>query len=241
MHKLQLRGHLLYLKGSKRTLSLAEAHNTRSIPIELEAFNHIDTSKTKLNCELVGLNGKSLENEVIRLIQGAGINPYSGRNKRSNKGFAIEWLFTVTPGFVCDFKDLYSRCLDWLRKLHPTAPIVHAVIHFDEADPHLHVITVPIDGNKLPASKMLGYKGVSQARLKGLYQTIASKYGLSPPVYLTGAAKKKASEIIIKVCEDGPYRKILGPLWEPVVLAIKARPEPFMNALKIPPDWYQAV
>jgi hypothetical protein len=53
MHKLDLRGHLLYLKGGKQTLELAQAHNTRNIPIELEAFHHIDPSKVHLNRELV--------------------------------------------------------------------------------------------------------------------------------------------------------------------------------------------
>ena len=64
MHKLDLRGHLLYLNGNKQTLELTQLHNTRNIPIELKAFDHIDPSKVHLNQENVSLQGKSLEGAV---------------------------------------------------------------------------------------------------------------------------------------------------------------------------------
>jgi len=38
MHKLDLRGRLLYLNGINQTLKLTQLHNTRNIPIELKAF-----------------------------------------------------------------------------------------------------------------------------------------------------------------------------------------------------------
>jgi predicted aconitase with swiveling domain len=68
MHKLQLRGQLLYLNGTKQTLLKTEAHNTRNIPIELDTFGHIDPNKTHLNHEIVSLHGESLEGCVLRHI-----------------------------------------------------------------------------------------------------------------------------------------------------------------------------
>jgi hypothetical protein len=233
MHKLELRGHLLYLNGNKRTLSRAEAHNTRKIPIELEAFKHIDPSKISANYELVNLGDISLENKVKEFIVSAGINFDSKRYQRSNKGLAIEWLFTVTPGFECDYLDLYRKCLEWLTSAHPECPIAHAIIHYDEADPHMHVIMVPTKGKRLPASKILGYKGVSQKRMQSLYDEVGKQFGLATPVRLTGAAKKRAAEKTIQVCEKLLYRKVLGPAWQPLIMAIFARPDPFMEALNI--------
>jgi hypothetical protein len=233
MHKLELRGQLLYLNGKRQTLSKAEAHNTRKIPIELESFNHIDPTKVHLNHELVSLGEETLEEKVKRLILETGINLNKGRYQRPNKGLAIEWLFTVTPGFTCDYKDLYSESLKWLMDSMPDCPIAHAIIHFDEADPHMHVIMVPLSGKKLPASKILGYKGVSRTRANSLYKEVGEKFGLSHPARLTGASKRRAAEITIKVCEKFDYRKILGPMWQPLVMAINSRPEPFMDALGI--------
>jgi len=233
MHKLDLRGKLLYLNGNRHTLLMAEAHNTRQIPTEFERFNHIDPSKIHLNQELVSLDNEPLQSKVKMLISEAGIDLERGRYKRSNKGLAIEWLFTVTPGFQCDYRDLYSKSLKWLMETFPGSPIAHAIIHFDEADPHMHVIMVPIQGKRLPASKILGFKGVSRARLNDLYEKVAKEFGLSHPTRLTGAIKRRAAEITIKVCEKFDYRNILGRVWQPFIGAIQARPEPFMEALGV--------
>ena len=233
MYKLDLRGKLLYLNGNRHTLSKADLHNTRQIPTEFETFSHIDPTKSHLNQELVSLESESLEQKVKMLIGEAGISLDSARYKRANKGLAIEWLFTVTPGFQCDYEQLYSKCLFWLMETFPFSPIAHAIIHYDEADPHLHVIMIPIQGIRLPASKILGFKGVSRARLNDLYEKVAKEFGLSHPTRLTGAVKRRAAEITIKVCEKFDYRKNLGRLWQPLIMAIQARPEPFMEALGI--------
>jgi hypothetical protein len=115
----------------------------------------------------------------------------------------------------------------------PNCPVAHAIIHFDEADPHMHVIMVPIVGKFLPASKVLGFKGISRDRAINLYETVAKQFGLAHPVRLTGAEKKRVAEMTIKVCEKLGYRKILGRMWQPLIMAIRSRPEPFMEALRI--------
>lgn len=236
MHKLELRGCLLYLKGSKQTISMTEAHNARKIPIELQPNGRIDPTKSINNAVIESIDCGSLEEKVKTIISDAGINLESGRYKRPNKGLAIEWLFTVTPGFECDYVALYRESLNWLKRWLPSCPIVYAVIHFDEADPHMHVVMVPLDGKRLPASKILGYKGISRARVIDLYEQVGNKFGLSHPARLTGAAKKRAAELTIKVCERFSYRNKLGKMWQPLVMAIKSRPEPFMDALGINPS-----
>ena len=236
MHKLELRGSLLYLKGSKQTILMTEAHNARKIPIELQPNGRIDPEKSLYNTVIVDIDFDSLESKVKKVISDAGINIEGGRYKRPNKGLAIEWLFTVTPGFECDYLALYKETLKWLRQWLPCCPIVYAVIHFDEADPHMHVVMVPLDGKRLPASKILGYKGVSRARVIDLYEQVGKKFGLSHPARLTGAAKKRAAELTIKVCERFSYRNKLGKMWQPFVMAIQSRPEPFMDVLGINPS-----
>lgn len=233
MHKLELRGSLLYLKGAKHTLTMAEAHNARRIPSELQPNGRIDPAKSHLNKVIVKIDGDNLEETVKKIISDAGINIEGGRYKRPNKGLAIEWLFTVTPGFECNYLALYKKSLEWLQKWHPGCPIVYAIIHFDEADPHMHVVMVPLAGKRMPASKILGYKGLSSARSIDLYEQVGKKFGLSHPTRLMGAAKKRAAEIVIKVCERSSYRTKLGKLWLPLVMAIKSRPEPFIDALGI--------
>lgn len=233
MHKLELRGILLYLNGGRNTLKAAQAHNTRNIPIELEAFHHIDSSKVHLNKELVALDGRTLEQTVIEKVTRAGIDIKKGQYKRPDKAYAIEWIFSVTHGFECDFEQLYSKCLEWLQSRHPGCPIVYAVIHYDEGDPHLHVIMVPISGKHMPASKILGFKGCSRERAFDLYEKVGIHFGLAYSINLKGSAKKLASEKALKELEKRLYHEKVGELWQPIKSAIQARPEPFLEALGI--------
>ena len=232
MFKLDLRGHLLYLNGSGQTLALAEAHNNRKIPIELYARDRIDPDRIHLNQQIVPLE-KSLEVTVREHIEHAGISITKGALKRADKGYAIEWIFSVTPGFNCDFKHLYVSCLDWLMERHPTCPIAHAVIHYDEDVPHMHVVMVPIVGRHLPASKVLGFKGCSRERSYSLYEKVGLKFDLCFPMYLKGAAKKAAGEKALQKLEKLGYREKLGKVWYPFKTAVQSRPEPFLDVLGI--------
>jgi hypothetical protein len=232
MFKLDLRGSLLYLHGTSQTLEHAEAHNNRQIPIELYARDKIDPSRIYLNQQLVPLS-KTLKTTVLDMITSAGINTSKGTFKRLDKGFAIEWIFSVTPGFECDFKYLYLSCLDWLIKRYPSCPVAHAVIHFDEDVPHMHVIMVPIVGKHLPASKVLGFKGCSKERSYDLFEKVGMEFGLSYSMYLKGAAKKAASDKAIQELEKLGYREKLSKLWPPFQSAVRSRPEPFLDVLGI--------
>ena len=234
MFKLTLRGTLLKLDGRSNTIALAEAHNLRQIPAEFKTFNHIDRTLTELNRELVPVGEEPLTQKVLRIVQEAGIKPGKGVNKRPDKGYAIEWLFTVTPGFTCNFEDLYRDCLSWLAVRHPTCPIAHAVVHYDEDQPHLHVVMIPIVGSQLPSSKILGYKGISRERNEDLFRHVGYKYGFTCEGHLKGAAKRYASEMAIQACEKLDWREFRERLWDTIIQSIKTRPEPFLQALKIP-------
>lgn len=232
MFKLDLRGSLLYLHGTSQNLEVAEAHNNRQIPIELYAKDKIDPSRIHLNQQLIPLT-KSLKETVLDLITEAGIRVDKGTFKRVDKGYAIEWIFSVTPGFDCNFKHLYLNCLDWLMAWFPSCPIAHAVIHYDEDVPHMHVIMVPIVGKHLPASKVLGFKGCSRERSYDLFEKVGMKFGLTYSMYLKGAAKKAASDKALQELEKLGYRDKLCKLWPPFEVAVKSRPEPFLEVLGI--------
>lgn len=233
MNRITVYGSLLKRKGLKRTLALAEAHNLRKIPAEVKTFQHIDPKKSHLNKELITLGQETLEGRVLRLVTEAGIDTSKGVNKRFDKAYAIEWMFTTTHGFQCDFESLYLRCLDWLRLRHPTCPIAHAIIHYDENTPHLHVIMVPIKGARLPSSNVLGYKGICRRRNEDLFNFLGDEYGFTSSQNLKGNAKMIASQKAIEACKELASHDFKESIWQPLVQAIQSRPEPFLHALNI--------
>jgi hypothetical protein len=230
-----MHGNLLKLNGFSKTIALAEAHNLRKIAAEFRTFRHIDSTKTYLNIELVPIGNETLTQKVLRVVKEAGIDPEKGVNKRFDKAYAIEWLFTTTHGFSCNFEALYQDCLDWLQLRYPTCPVVHAVIHYDEDYPHLHVVMIPLIGSKMPSSKILGYKGICRKRNEDLFKMVGFKYGFTSGEHLKGHAKKLASELAIEACEKLNWDDFKGRLWQPLIRAIQTRPEPFLQALNLEP------
>jgi hypothetical protein len=233
MNSIRLSGILLKRKGPAHTLAMAEAHNRRKIPVELSTFAHIDPSKSASNKELISLNDISLEDAILKLLNKRGVDLNHRTNKRKDKGFAIEWLFTVTLGYVGDHLQLYTDCLVWLKSYFPDCPIVHAVVHYDENEPHMHVIMVPLDGNRLPASELLSYKGASKTRLNSLYAAVGAKHGLIARTSLTGAVKKAAAVTVIKALELRGIPTVLQSAWPPMKTCIQNRPDDFLDPLGI--------
>jgi Plasmid recombination enzyme len=233
MYRLSVHGSLLKLNGLSKTIALAEAHNLRKIAAEFKTFKHIDRNRSHLNVELVPSGDQPLTQKVLEIVKDAGIDPNKGVNKRFGKAYAIEWVFTTTHGFRCNFESLYKDCLDWLTLRYPTCPIVHAVIHYDESDPHMHVIMVPIVGKNLPSSKLLGYKGICRKRNEDLFKVIGQKYGFTSGESLKGSAKRMASIKAIEACEKLNWHDFRKRLWQPLIHAIQTRPEPFLKALDI--------
>jgi hypothetical protein len=233
MNSIRLLGILLRREGPAHTLAMAEAHNRRKIPVELVTFAHIDSSKSASNKELISLNGISLEDAILGVLHKRGVDLNHRTNKRKDKGFAIEWLFTVTLGYAGNHLQLYKDCLSWLESYFPNCPLVHAVIHYDENEPHMHVIMIPLDGTRLPASDLLSYKGASKARLNSLYAALGVKHGLIARTNLTGAVKKAVAKAVIEALELRGVPAVLQNAWPPMKICIQNSPDGFLGPLGI--------
>jgi len=236
MNKLTIIGQSLRLKGHKNTLYLAERHNRRLIASEIGEYGNIDSLRTQYNLELVPIHGVSLEVVVKKMIADNGIDLNHYLLKKKNRGYAIEFLFTVRAGHQCDFNSLYTDCLSLLKEYYPECPIVHAVIHHDEDTPHMHVIVVPFKDGKLQADQVKGYKGVSQDRNKFFFNRLNVRYGLTFPTYLKGNLKKKGVELALEAYRRVPDRYLRSVLNDGITQAIYARPEPFLYDLGITYD-----
>ena len=233
MSKVTVFANTLFLNGHTKTLDLAEKHNRRQIAAEIGSYGSIDGRKTSLNHELVKVDGNSYEERVIAILRSKGIDLNHYRYKKKNRGYAVEFVFSVTSGHQCDFNSMYADSLSWLMAYYPECSIVHAVVHHDEDTPHMHVILVPLLNGKLQADKIKGYKGVSKKRNLSLFEYLDKRYGLTFPIYLKGAEKKAGAALAVKCYQKLPPTLIKNILDIPIVKAIYARPEPFLHAFGI--------
>lgn len=234
MFKATVRCNPLRLLGHKKTLYIAERHNTRAWidKNKPDYWGKVDPSRSHLNLELIPLVNSTYEELAFRYIKERGIDITSHKSfKRSDRGYALEYVIGVTAGFDYngDPNRFYRKVHEWFINYHPECPILHSVIHHDEADPHLHIIVVPIVNGRLNASKVLAFKD-SGIRDESLYNYMTPEYNLTYPKYLRGADKKVGVEIAIERFHEVIGSKIDSVWHQPVIQSIHARPEPFLRA-----------
>ncbi len=234
MGYLTIRAQLLRVNGTTRTLRLAEQHNTRRGYSQFDVQGRVQYSHRSKNIDLIGLNGESLQTKVFRLLTERGIDPTSKALSARNRGFGVELVVSVTAGHKCCYDVLYSDALQALIDLMPGCPIAHAVIHYDEATPHMHVVVVPIVNGKLKADVIRGYVNTNHNRTRAVYDSIKGhEFGLTYTERLKGAMKESGAQKVIATLIKMPEDKIWPLLKGEITSAIHARPEPFLAALGI--------
>lgn len=140
-------------------LRVCAEHNLRS---GNEAHRHrslIDAGRTPLNEVLAGaVTPDGVAEEAWRLY-GSSTNRAKTR-PRKDLIMGIEFVFQVPPEW--DRPEVWASMLDHLRQAG-FERILHAVVHRDQGQPHIHVIVAPIKDGKWVGAELtqgpLGWKG----------------------------------------------------------------------------------
>lgn len=97
------------------------------------------------------------------------IDDYFEKTAKSNKDMAVELIFQIGDK---DFWDknpekqrrmdaAFKEILNMLQKEAPNLVVANAVVHYDEASPHMHVVAVPVaDGFKKGMSRQVSKRKV---------------------------------------------------------------------------------
>ena len=141
-------------KGSE--ISNIEAHNERTK--EKYASNpDIDKCRSRLNFHLIEAKGK-YRTEAERQIREAGCRT------RSDSVRLVEVLVTATPEVFqgkkkAEIQDYFQEALEFIQQHQESKTIISAVVHMDEANPHMPLSFVPLmkDG-RLSAKEIVGNK-----------------------------------------------------------------------------------
>lgn len=67
--------------------------------------------------------------------------------------------------------------IEWLED-YLGCPIVSAVVHLDEASPHMHVIVLPLRHERMMGSALVGYKGDLAALKQSHFKSVGQRFGL---------------------------------------------------------------
>ena len=97
------------------------------------------------------------------------IHDYFEKTAKSNKDMAVEMIFQIGDKEFWDKNPdkrrrmdvAFKEILELLQKFAPNLVVANAVIHYDEASPHMHVVAVPVsEGFKKGMTKQVSKRKV---------------------------------------------------------------------------------
>lgn len=146
----------------------------------------IDWNKTRDNIFLV--QTEQWNREITKAIK--RIETETGKKTRKDAVVLLDGLFTASPEFFAnksddEIKKYFEDCLDFYVKEYcqgDETRVLNAVIHLDEATPHMQVASIPVytseSGNRLNAKIIMGNKTDYRKRQDRFFEAVSEKYGL---------------------------------------------------------------
>ena len=176
-------------------------HHER-LKAKYKSNDDIDPERTHLNYHLVEPEGKYRQKALERIEE-------VGAKRRKDSVVMQDVLITASPDWI-DAKsyeeqvEYFDHAFDFIANRYGKDNIISAVVHMDEAHPHMHLVFVPITPEGKLSSKTLmgGPKGMEKLQddfhehmvrkypdlTRGISKKITKRRHISPQMYKQAAA-----------------------------------------------------
>lgn len=218
-------------RDPNKIVLVAARHLTREIRAEADMESgRIKPHLTPNNYVLVGATRASgIEATFNNLLTAAKVR----KPLRVDCIMAIELVFSLPKRSGVDSRAYFNDCLTWAQIEFEPGVVFSAIVHLDEACPHMHVLIAPIVNGHMQGGKLAGYRAAFNRRANHFHATVAKRYGLARPKekLQLGAEQRttyasKLIDVIVNnpllINEDTAVRKALTKLiaTDPVILGI---------------------
>lgn len=135
----------------------------------------IDSSRTELNYHLKQPEGKYRQLVLNRIEE-------SGAKKRSNSVVLQDALVTASPEWLDEQSyetqvNYFNHAYEYFAKTFGAENIISAVVHMDEAHPHMHLCFVPITrDNRLSSKDLIGGPSGLRKHQDNFYKHMAEMF-----------------------------------------------------------------
>lgn len=204
-------------RGGDVRLRAALRHNLRET-----STGNVDVTRSHHNIILSGAScATSVFDEVVRNRPGLGITP-----TRVNSTIAAEVLFSLPNETQIVVRSYFEDCLWWIHRTFGTDAVFSAVIHLDEATPHMHVLMHPIRGGKWLRSRVFGNREALAELSDRFFSDVASKHGLRrpPSATLSADGKRHLAKAVLQQLEASQDPALHSALWLHIRTSIHADP-----------------
>ncbi len=89
-------------------------------------------------------------------------------------------------------------------------PVLSAVVHFDQPNPHVHILVSPFANGRLIGSSLIGYKSQISALARSFHTEVGKPFGFALSPQLTVAERLNISNETIEQILQDPQRALSG-------------------------------
>jgi hypothetical protein len=204
----------------------AARHNLRELPPSRSPS--FDATQVNLNRVLVGPSRAAEVVEQARHLKLACHNAH--HFKRFDHCQAIELLISVPACSAIDFMSYFETSLAWVRQ-RIGLPVLSAVVHRDEAHPHMHVLLSPACDGHYRGSEPINKRNLKRLR-NAFGMEVAVPHGFRHLTHkMNPKAKQMAADKVLSYLEqlDLPSRHEI--IWPLVKEQVRKNPVHIMQAI----------
>lgn len=221
--KREYSGFMSISKPRFSKLLAAARHNRRAIAAELRNTDRINPALSNGN---IRLRGKDTPEDIKAEAQSllAGLKP-----KTNN--VIMEIVFSLPADTAIPLRDYFGHCTTWAEK-HFGFHILSSDIHVDEANPHCHVLLLPLRDGKFNGSDAVGGKARLLAHQAAFHEQVGAAFGLPRrQPRLVGSAKKALAEAVLDQLKGARDAITKSAVWLVTQQAINDNPQPWAESL----------
>jgi hypothetical protein len=215
-------------RNSDDVILICAKHNLRelAVPPKLGA-NYLamryDSTKNKI------LAGPSTAAEVAALakslIYAAGV-----RTIRVNATMAVELVFSLPVSFYADSSQYFSESLQWAVDYFQV-PVLSAVCHFDQVQPHMHMLLLPLRAGQWLGSGLLGPRSAIRTMQQSFRATVAMPHGLGRAN--TREQRRATAQQVVHRLQREPHLMNSTSVALALVDSLSANPAVILSALRL--------
>jgi hypothetical protein len=154
---------------------------------------------------------------------------------RKDAVLGLEVIFSLPANHQIDSLDYFTDCTKWAAEYFGGIQnILSSDTHHDEAQPHCHVLILPLLNGKMNGGKMMGNRTRLLAMQQSFFDDVASNFGLrKAPARLVGTSKQVAIDAVLKSLKTASDPAMKSKAWATIRDGIERDPAPYLLALGI--------
>lgn len=180
-------------------------HNLREIVSTAHEHRHaIDSSKSRLNVILRGAR----TSEAVKALHEQLKENNAIKSLRRDYVAAVEVVVSAPSNYLGPL-EYFEASVAFFERFW-RQPILSAVAHFDQPNPHAHILVSPFANGRLIGSSLIGYKSKISALARSFHTEVGKSFGFALSPQLTAAERLAISDETIAQILLDPEKALSG-------------------------------